>query len=30
MEIQMGAVAKSFMRKGLPNIRGNAQIFSLI
>jgi hypothetical protein len=29
-EIQLGAVAKSYMRKGLPNIWGDAQIFSLM
>ncbi len=27
-EIQMGSGAKSYMRKGDPNIWGNAQIFS--
>jgi hypothetical protein len=27
-ELQMGVVAKSYNEEGLPNIRGNAQIFS--
>jgi hypothetical protein len=29
-ELQMGVVAKSYNEEGLPNILGNAQIFSHI